>query len=194
VFAGCQFAWVEHLVVAYRYHQNQMTREADRMRTAIFTVIEKFFSQSDLAENILEYKSHVLAAGLIHAAAYAYNADEPQKGQCDLAQALNLDPALKENSYQCLLQSLVAWSHDPRSIEPVIFLRRIIINPPAGHPQLKRQLQRAIPDLLLEPLFSSSRELRQKNRMVLLQIIRYKPEWLLNKGVLRILADAWMPV
>ena len=157
-FAGCQFEWVERLVVGYRYHGDQIIREADRMRKAIFAVIDKFFSQPDLPEDLKGYKNAVYASALVHAAAYAYNADDFPKGQHDLTEAINRDPTLADKQYNKLVKSLVGWSYDPRSNNPTNFLQRIIANPPPGHPGLRRQLRRAIADVMLEPLFSSSRQ------------------------------------
>jgi hypothetical protein len=59
---------------------------------------------------------------------------------------------------------------------------------------LKQQLRRAIADVYLSPLFSSSRENRRVHRWDLFKIILYKPDWLCNRGFLRIIADAWLPV
>jgi len=193
-YAGCRFEWVEHLVVGYRYHGDQMTREADRMRKAIFAVIDKFFSQPDLPEDIKDNKNAVYASALVHAAAYAYNANDFQKGQHDLAEAINRDPTLADKQYNKLVKSLVGWSYDPRSKNPTNFLQRIIANPPSGHPGLKRQLRRALADVMLEPLFSSSRQKWRAHRWDFLKIFIYKPDWLFNLGVLRMFVDAWRPL
>ncbi len=192
-YAGCRFAWVENIVATYRYHQGQMTRESARMRTAIFSVLDKFFGQPELPENIMAFKNEAYASGLIHAAAYAYHSGELERGQCDLAEAIYLNPALKENHYRRLVEILVGWAHDPRSTDPAKYLHRIYSNPPPGQPGLNRQLHRAMADTYLSPLFFSSRECRRSHRWELLRAIRYKPDWLLNRGVLRMLMDAWLP-
>ncbi len=191
-YAGCRFAWVEQPVVAYRYHGGQMTRESDRMRKAIFSFIDKFFGQPNLPEQLTACKNNVYASALVHAAAYAYNANEPQKGQQDLDKALHLDSSLAENRYKKLVELLVSWSHDPRSTKPALFLQRIIKYPPPGRPGLTWQLRRAMADVLLGQLFASSRQDRRAHRQEILKVILYKPEWLFNRGVLRILADAWL--
>jgi glycosyltransferase involved in cell wall biosynthesis len=192
-YAGCQFDWIEHLVVGYRYHDDQMTREAGRMRKAIFAVIDKFFSQPELPENLKDYKNAVYATALVHAAAYAYNASDFPNGQHDLAEAINRDPTLADEQYQKLIKSLVGWSYDPRSSNPTKFLQRIIANPPPGHPGLSRQLRRAMADVMLEPLFSSSRQIWHDHRWDFFKIFIYKPDWLFNRGVLRMFLDAWIP-
>jgi glycosyltransferase involved in cell wall biosynthesis len=192
--AGCRFAWVEYIVIAYRCHQGQMTREPERMRKALFAVLDKFFTQPDLPENIRVYKKKAYASALIHAAAFAYHCSQFHKGQVDLAEAVSLDPTLKENQYKRLVEALVGWSNDPRSTEPADFLQRIISNPPPGQPGLSRQLRRAMADVYLGSLFSSSRENWRTHRGDLFKAILYKPDWLLNRGVLRIIADAWLHI
>jgi GT2 family glycosyltransferase len=190
--AGCRFAWVENLVAAYRYHPGQMTRESERMRKAIFTVLDKSFNDPDLPENLRRIKDQAFAMAWVHAAAYAYFASEYEKGQYDLAEAVRVDPRLKADDYQILVEHLVGWSNDPRTNEPTDFLERIISNSPKGFPGLDRKLRRAIADQLLGKLFSSSRENWRKHKSDLMKIILYKPDWLLNRGVLRMVADAWL--
>ncbi len=192
-YAGCRFAWVENIVIAYRYHQGQMTRESARMRTAILSVLDKFFREPELPESIRASKNEAYASGLIHAAAFAYHSGEFERGQCDLAEAVRLNPRLKDKHYKRLVELLVGWAHDPRSTDPMGFLQRVISNPPPGEPGLNRPLHRALADTYISPLFSSSRKCRRSHRWELLRAIRYKPDWLLNRGVLRMLMDAWLP-
>ena len=191
--AGCRFAWIEQLVVAYRYHQGQMTRESDRMRKAIISVLNKFFSQPELPETFMGYKDVAYASGLVNAAAFAYHCHQVEKGQRDLAEAICLNPVLAENKYQRLVDKLISWSYDPRTAKPADFLRRVIAYPPLGHPGLRRQLRRAMADVLLEPVLLCARQNRREYRWDLLKVIQNKPDWLLNRGVLRILMDAWLP-
>ena len=191
-YTGCQFASVEHIVVAYRYHVGQMTNESDRMRKATLTVIDKFFRQTGIPDEIIARKNSIYASALLKAAAYAYNANEHQKAQNDIIEAVRLNPNLADMGYKKLIARFVSWSSDPRSVTPAIFLQRIIRNPPPGMPGLKRELHRALADVLLEPIFSSPRKNRRAHRWDLVKAILYKPEWLLNRGVLRMFVDAWV--
>ena len=129
-YAGCRFAWVEHLVGAYRYHLNQMTRQSERMRTAFLKVLEKFYREPDLPPGVVAYKDKAYASVLMTTAAYAYHASEHNQGRDDLLEALRLDPTLRDNGYQRLIKRMVGWSDDPRSSEPVVFLQRIIESVP----------------------------------------------------------------
>lgn len=191
-YAGCSFAWINHPVAAYRFHRGQMTRDSDRMCKAIFLTIDKFFNQPNLPETYKAFKDDAYAAANIHSAAYAYNAMNYEKGQEYLGAAMRLDPTLKENHYQKLIKSLAAWSNDPRSADPVAFLQRILENPPAGYPGLVGRLRRSIADSILSTLFSSSRETWRSHKHDLMKAVLYKPAWLFNRGVLRMLVYVWL--
>jgi glycosyltransferase involved in cell wall biosynthesis len=189
--AGCQFGWVEQPVAAYRFHRGQMTRDSSRMRSAILAVHENFFNQPGLPESLTKYKNSAAAAARVHAAAYEYNAKEFKKGQSDLFEAVSLDQTLNENHYEKLIGLLKAWALDPRSSNSVDFFQLIIDNPPSGLAGFIRQLQRAQADMILAPLFSSSKENLRAHRRDLLTVIRKKPEWMLNRGVLKMILVAW---
>lgn len=192
--AGCQFGSVEHAVVTYRAHTGQMTREAERMRKAIFQVLNKFYQQADLPPEIQAIRNLAFSAGHYHASAFEYLSADFAKGREDLAEAIRLDPALKENGYGPLVKLLAGWADDPRSRNRTDLLERVIAHPPPGHPGLGQALGRARADVLLAPLFGSPRQEWVRNRKDLLSAIWYKPEWLLNRGVLRMLLYAWLKI
>ena len=190
--AGCQFAWVEQPVAAYRFHLGQMTRDSDRMRNAIIKTLGKFYDQTGLPSSITDLKNRVFATGLVHAAVYAYNANEFEKGKADLDEAIRMDPTLRESNYLRLIGLLSGWSNDPRSGDPEEFLQKFIKNPPPGQPDLRRQLRRAMADNLLGSLFSQKNQGLTTRRRDLLKVIQYKPEWIFNRGVIRMFVDAWI--
>lgn len=190
--AGCPMAWVEHEVVAYRIHPGQMTSQSVRMQKAIFSVLDKFFSQPQLSRNLSAQKNRVYAVALVHAAAYAYLANEFESATRDLAEAVRLDPTLQDDRYKRLIELLVAWAHDPRASDPRSFLRRIVVHLPPTQRDLAMPLRRAVSDVMLAPLFKGTKETWRARKMDLIQAVLYKPDWLLNRGVWRMLVDAWL--
>ena len=191
--AGCSMAWIDQPVVAYRIHPGQMTQQSSRMRKAILAMFDKFFSRPDLPEPIRACRDRAIAAGLVHASAYAYLSNECRQGAADLAEALRLDPSLAANQYRRLVDMLMGWSGDPRAQDAGVFLRRIISNPPDNQRGFARQLRRAAGDVMLARLFNGTRETWRDHRWDLLRAVMYKPDWLANRGVLRMLLDAWRP-
>lgn len=191
--AGCRMAWVDHHVVAYRVRSGQMTSEAARMRKAIFAVLDKFFERPELPEQLAVLKDKVYARGFLHAAAFAYLSNETENGWRDLAQAMRMDPDLKAGDCKKLIGVLVAWANDPRARGAAAFLERIIETLPRDRRDLRVGLRRAAADILMAPLFGGSREMWRARRADLFRAVRYKPEWLLNRGVLRMVAETCLP-
>lgn len=188
-YAGCIFAWVDYPVVAYRQHQGQMTREPERMQKAIFTVLDKFFQQPDIPENIYNLKDEVYAIGYLHSAAYAYHANQFSNGQNYIREAFHYFPPLREQHYKRVVDIFAGWSDDPRTIKPADFLQRINDHLPDEENRMKPRLHRVIADALIAPFFSGDKKFRQAHQRDLLRAIQYKPSWLLNRGVLRIIAE-----
>jgi glycosyltransferase involved in cell wall biosynthesis len=188
---GCQMASVDHYVAAYRIHPGQMTSQSERMRTAIFSMLDKFFNRPELPDYLNTQRNVAYASGLVHAGVYAYISNELDRGQCYLAEAVHQDPTLRDRDYERLIGMLVSWAHDPRAIDPISFLTRILSNPPPGQLGFKRQLRRALADVYLSTFFSGTLENWKENRWDLFKVILYKPSWLFNRGVVRIFVGAW---
>jgi hypothetical protein len=164
------------------------------MRKAIFATLDKIYAMTGLPETALKMKNEAYSAGYVHAAAYAYFAGDFENGKKDLSEAIRLNPELAENRYHKLIQQLNGWTNDPRAKNRTDFYERIMANAPAEHPGLARELGRARADVLLEPLFGSPKANWAASRNELLKVVRYKPEWLLNRGVLRMLVYAWLRI
>jgi glycosyltransferase involved in cell wall biosynthesis len=189
-YAGCQFAWVDQPVVAYRYHSGQMTRESERMRKALLMVLDKFFGLPELPASIQVFKEKAYASALVTSAAYAYHAENYTQGKHDLAEAARLDPSLGDDRYHHLAQTFRGWAEDPRSADPVQYLRRVIAHPPKGLKGFSSQLRKASAELTLGMLFHADRAARRAHGMELISALFAQPRWLLNRGVLCMLADA----
>lgn len=190
--AGCDFAWVERAVVAYRIHGGQMTQDAERMRTAMLNVLSKFFSRVDIPSDLLAYRGKAWAAALVKSAARAYRAGLFQIGGKDLLDAIHLDRDLCKPNYSPLVALLRGWADDPQTPDAEEFLKQIYSHLPAGLEGLRGQLRRAMAAVIIGHLFRAPRRVRRSCRNSVLRAIRYDPTWLFNRGVLRIVADAWL--
>lgn len=189
---GCQMEWKNHFVVEYRLHSGQMTGQCERMQTAMLRMMTKFFGDHKLPQHLYSLRKKVFATCMVHSAAFAYFSSEFEKGADNLAEAIRLAPELRDHGYRELVASLVAWSNNPRFSNPAAFLEHVITWPPKGHRGLIWPLRRALADALLAPLFDSTREVLQDHARDLFRVIMNKPDWLLNRGVLRLLIDAWL--
>jgi len=192
--AGCQLAWVEQAMVAYRIHPEQMTQESGRMRKAMLSVLDKFFNRPDLAAHLIECQNRAYASALVKAAGRAYHSGEFQAAQCDLAEAVRLDPSLAHARYRRLVELLMGWAHAPQSPDPAAYLRNVSHHLPASLDGLRPELRRAMAAALLGPLFQGSPGTRRAGKCALLRAVWNDPSWLINRGVIRMIMEAWLPI
>lgn len=191
--AGCQFGWMERAVVAYRVHPGQMSGNAGQMRTAALAVLDRFFKQPDLPAQVLSMQDQARAAMLVKSAARAYHAGEFEAGQRDLAEAVELDPDLMNAEFQRLASLLVGWAYAPQSQDPEAYLRTISRHLPRSLHGLRPRLRQATAAAALWSLSEDSSDRRRAGKRRLLRAVWTDPSCLLNRGVIRMLVDAWLP-
>jgi hypothetical protein len=162
------------------------------MRDSALAVLDAFFSQRGLPPHIVAMRNRARAAALVKVAARAYHAGRFEAGQRDLAEAARLDPDLAGHGGQALVTLLVGWANSPLSEDPEAYLHDIAYNLPATLRRLRRPLRRAAAAAALRPLFDGSRDRRRASKGALLRAIWNDPSWLLNRGVVRMLVDAYI--
>lgn len=191
VLAGCRFSRVEQVVVSYRIHSKQVTGNAAKMRTGTLGLWEKFFNLPNLPSDLLTYRNLAVASALVRTAARAFRAGEFETGNNDLIGAIELDPSLTKAGYKRLVELLRGWASDPQTQDPEAYLLAISNQVPPKLPKLGRQIRKAIAAMILESLFGKSKEVWRTKRLALIRAISYDPSWLTNRGVLRMILDAW---
>lgn len=193
VLAGCQIARVEQVLVSYRIHPEQVTGNAAKMRTGTLRLWEKFFNVPNLPSNVLAYRNPAVASALIRTAARAFRSGEFEIGNSDLVEAIRLDPSLASAEHKRLGELLAGWATDPHTQDPESYLLAVS-NHILELPGIRPQLRKAIAAAILGSLFGASKEVWRTKRKALIRAISYDPAWLSNRGVLRMIVDAWFPL
>ena len=187
--AECQIEWLEKLVVAYRIHPGQLTQNPQQMRKGALELLDAFYSQNDLSPELVALKDRAYALVFIRSAARAFLANQVETGKQDLATAAKIDPSLKDKDFRELVDQLVGWAHSPQSSDPEAFIININNNLPPSLDGMKPALRKAIAAVILGPIFKGIPQHNHTNRESIIRAIHYDPTWLLNRGVLRRLAD-----
>lgn len=185
---GCQMAFVAQPVSLYRVHQAQMTRQAERMRTAMLAVLDKFFAD-DNAEIVRwqPLKDKAYAAAYVRAAARAYHAGGFADASADLATAVTLDPTLLQNEAQPLVNQLNGWANAPMADDPLAYLEGVYHHLPTSLQVLVQRRNRELGEVALRQAFTAYRAGDyQQVRSLVWQAIRYQPQIVLNRGALSI--------
>jgi glycosyltransferase involved in cell wall biosynthesis len=194
VVAGCQLSRVEKVVMAYRIHSGQVTGDVATMRIGTLGLWEKFFSLPNLPSDLLAYRSLAVASALVRTSARAFRSGDFETGNRDLAEAIKLDPSLSGAGYRKLADLLRGWAADPRTQDPEAYLISISKHLPSSLCGLRRQLRQAAASMILESCFGASRTIWRSRRRALIKALYHDPSWLTNRGVVRMLVEAWFPV
>lgn len=192
--AGCQMAWVEKLVSAYRIHSaNSVTRASSHVRSMV-AVLDKFFADSNLPAEIVVMRQEAYAAAHLKGACREYAAGEIDEAKQDLTRALELNPPQSDNKVDRVLDELIGWARDPLIGDPLSYLQRVLNNLPESAHMLRGRRRQAWARGIMG-LFFDAYERRDwaTVRQVLPLALRCDPSWLRNRGVISIALQAWLP-
>ncbi|MEM8861680.1 MAG: glycosyltransferase [Chloroflexota bacterium] len=127
---GCPMGWIPDNVSQYRVHSQQMTREAVRMKTAMFTVLDKILDEP-LSKDWREMAEKAKASALVRAAARAFLAGDSDAASKDISEAVQIAPGLKAEQGTELIQMLKNWAHAPSSADPFEYMVSVFDHMPA---------------------------------------------------------------
>lgn len=182
---GCRMAWTPAPVAKYRFHTGQMTRERDRMTRATFAVLDKFFADDALPERWLALRDQAYAGAHLRAAIQAYRIEDWTGGAEELDQAVRLDPEFAAGGGIRMAQQLSAMADSPKIPDKLAFLEQVYDSLPVSLAQLQRNRRRYLAECAaeggFEALHAGDRPTARRN---FIQAVRYRPGWLLNRGVL----------
>ena len=190
--AGCPMRWLPVPVSLYRVHAAQMTRGAERMRTAMLATLDKIFSYSDLPKEWRALKNTAYAAVYIRAAARAFHANELINGKADLDKAIQLDSSLLDNHADKLSTQLAGWADAPMVSNSLAYLERVYDNLPDSLAVLRKNRRNNLGQMAVQKAFESYQQGDlAAARFFIHRAFRYQPSWLKNRGALSIFARTY---
>jgi len=185
---GCRMGWVAEPVAFYRFHTAQMTRDRERMTTATFAVLSKIFQNPDLPNTWKAKKDLAYSNAFLRAAIQAYHTKEYHEALPAMMRAAQLDPKLTANRGELLAKRLSALADSPKASDKLDFLTSIYLNLPDELVELRQDYKTHLSQAAVDSGFDRY----QKDDFAgaaahLRRAIRWKPAWLVNRGVLSIL-------
>lgn len=191
--AGCLMKGLSRPVSLYRVHPSQMTRGAERMRTAMLAVLDKVFNQSNLPEIWQARKNEAYAATYVRSAARAYHADLFELAKRDLSHATRLDPRLSESNGNRLADILTGWAVAPMVKDPLAYLEKVYSNLPDELVFLRENRLLYLSNLALDIAYQQIRLKKAiKSLYFFLRAAQYQPGLLINRGLLSILVRSYL--
>jgi hypothetical protein len=192
-YAGCPMAWVPEVVCQYMIHDTNMTRSSSAAHApnGPLRVFDKFFSQENLPEEIAMQRGASYANIFLLLAAIAFRCQDVELALQDVAQAMQLDPALCENYGEPVLEYLLGQARNPPIEDPMAYARFVLASLPAQKFRIKQRKRKALGKVAAGIFFSAAvLEDWSTVRAVFPKIVMYDPMWLENVGVWSLMRKA----
>jgi len=186
-YAGCQSACLERSLYLALQHSGRLQRDIRSVEEAITAVLDKFFSQPDLPEQIAALANSAYARGLLRAARFGYAGGDNALAADAVARAIEQDPSLlhgdDEQVYPYLLE--MADSHFVK--DPVGYAKAVFDHLPPAAQGLRRRRGKGIAVAAMITFFRAHRRQDWRAaRCALGQALRHDPSWLCDRGVLSV--------
>ncbi len=192
--AGGKIASIPKPVSYYRFHGDQMTRNASQMTKASFEVLDNVFKNSLLPSQWLQHKDTAFSHAHLRAAANAYLLEDILTAKEHLTEASQLNPHLCEDGGKVFIQKTFGWTEIPKVKEPLKFLTIIYKNLPKDIDHaIGRKMNTILADFAIQKafLYFQNEQYNQAGKFAR-KGVQYDRKWLRNRGVLRIIAKSWI--
>jgi len=187
-YAGCLMAWEPAVVCLRTMHEGNMVRNAARMSAGLFRLLDRFFAQPDLPEDVRQQRDQVYANAHLFAAVRFFGAGTGADGEEHLIAAIRLDPTLSDDEPPRVLQSLAstALTHQVHNVEQ--YVAEVCHSLPKVSPRLARSPRQMRAIIRATAAFNDlANGRREQARLKAAWALLTDPVWLRNRGMLSIL-------
>lgn len=189
-YAGCQMAWATDQVCLKTVHSQSMIRNVKGMNDGLFRLMEKFFSQPDLPDEINLQHDKVFANINVESAGRALGAGQVELARSYLLESIRLEPSLLKGYPPQVLQSLASGALTDIAPDVELYLKTWV----DALEKFGYGLERNIRQLRgLIAATSAFEQLMNKNfikaRQQAMKALLADPTWFTNRGLIRILVS-----
>jgi glycosyltransferase involved in cell wall biosynthesis len=185
---GCPITLFPQRVCAYRMHEGQMTKQPERMRTAMLRVLDKVFSTNELPKAAQALKDKAYATAYLNASGRAYHAGIFTTAKADLLEATRLDPSLLANNAEILRNHWQGWACAPNMKNPDGYLETVYQNLPLALASLKNYRRAEITKIWFSRMdtLATAGDIAAAGKAAL-RVLYYRPTMFRNRYVLGVL-------
>jgi glycosyltransferase involved in cell wall biosynthesis len=188
--AGCRMGWLTTTTCRRRFHGDNASRVADKMRAGHLLFLDKTWSNPALPERLRKLREKTYGRAYAAAAGRAYRSGSLDAARSDVTEALQWDPSLLDGPTPRLLAELEAIACELRWPESLACMGRAFDNLPPAAGVLRTHRQRSLARVAMQTVFTAhARDELEVARTALLNALALDPAWLRNRGVVSILAD-----
>ena len=141
---------MKEIVSGYRVSPGQMTRDAASQRRVSIQVMDKFFQQDGLADQLQALKPEVYTHIYLKYAPQEYAVGQCADAKEGLSQAIRLTPALVNTRQPELIDWLVSKAYHIYVTDSIDYINRVFDNLPEEAVHLKAKKRSALGKVALE--------------------------------------------
>lgn len=188
VHAGCRMAWEPGTVCERTVHEHSKIRDVAAMSDGAIAVLDKFYAQPDLPDEIIRQREGVYARTYVGAMVRAFGAGLPDMGAKLLSAAIHLDPKLLEGEPPLVLQGIASSALTHQVPDKDRYVRDIAKSLPGVSPRLARSTRQLKALIRATAAFDARAAGRRYDAyLYAIEALVTDPIWFRNRGLLRIL-------
>lgn len=182
-FAGCPMGFVPSTVFCYRLHATQSVRNLVTLRNDWLRILDNFYSNDQLPQDLLRVKNDVYANVYLNSAIRAFDVNQVEDGAGDIGRAIELAPHLLNARGQSIFERILGWTEEPFVSDPDRFLRVAFTNLPKAASVVKDRKREALALLNMSRFYRAygNDDWSTARRAFALAAIA-DTSWLLNRG------------
>lgn len=187
-YAGCKMGWVDGVVCSYRYSPGQMTKNAAVQTQSGVQMLDKFFSQKGIPEELLSQKNQIYSRQYLLGAWREFAVGQIEDGGESLERAIDYDPRLRTAWDQDQLKRLIYTAENPAfNLDGIKYGESIFNNLPENAAALRARRRWVMGQIGLITFYKAykNREWKQVQRSALTVAIN-DPVNLFNRGAISI--------
>ena len=184
-YYGCEMIWCRESLVESLIHDNNIHLNAAKSIPSQKYILDKFFSQPKLPDQIIQKKKKIYSKLHLRNALSYYKNSVWEEARKNLEEAINLDPILIINDYEILIKVFADWANSYGISNRGSFINSVYDHLPFFIKDIKKYRRKTLGTTEVQYLFKSRKAgIQPNNRLALIKIMVYSPYWLRNKGVL----------
>lgn len=187
LLAGCQMAWLQDIVSAYRWHKSNSQQDDDRYYRSFLYLFDKLFSRSDLPVSVRNQQAYLYVIRHTQGACQAYAVGEIAEAQRRLMKTTEWTMVTTKDFYSTIARSIAAFARTDQISDPQAFIKLVFEHLPDALVPLKAFQNHTWTSFYMMQVFKAQQEGRHPRLVDWLLGVCHDPTWLRNRGVWSIL-------
>ena len=187
--AGCRMGWIKKVVCYYRLHNDNLVRNAYKMKEGMAIMLDKLYAQPNLPIKISNMRNRAYSNIYFNAAARAYSNYDIKNGKEWLTKAVELEPDLLLGKPPKYLSNLASFALSHLCNDAETFMNLVVSSVPEQFIKAhwsKRKIRGLLNAVMAFHHYQHHEYMQVVNKAM--SALVSDPSWFRNRGLLSIAA------